>query len=339
MNICIRNPQTKEWTSSVGRSGGGGVSPAIRDTYAGYKDRSHYYQERPHITGEYIVYRPDDDAYLPTYIARTADIPALNDGTGLGAGLGVGARNNLANNITITREIHASMETAGVAIPIIDMNDISVFIITSMDGADWLPCREYQAWAYRDFVYDEHRNTKKSYMSPYSSHSAFNNTILVNQIVTIPVSNIAPNIVFNISRNENNSVYFERNDATGSRVRMCDNEYARMGYRGFYTRITMDVGAVVVPPPPGWGGGPAVYYNIASSSSPPVPVTVLSTAHLPAPEETDDEEHQCILCFKFSVNARFSPCEHKVCCSACYSKMTKNECPVCRAVITRVMNV
>ena len=336
MNICIRDPRTREWTSSVTRRGSneGGMSPAMRDTYAGYKDRPHYYQEKPHITGEYIVYRPDDDAYLPTYIARTADIPALNDGTGLGAGLGVGARNNLANNITITREIHVSMETAGVAIPIIDMNDISVFIITSMDGTDWLPCREYQAWAYRDFVYDEHRNIKKSYMSPYSSHSAFNNTVLVNQIVTIPVSNIAPNIVFNISRNENNSVYFERNDATGSRVRMCDNEYARMGYRGFYTRITMDVGAVVVSPPPGWGGGPAVYYNLVSS--PPV---LLSTAHLPAPEETDDEEHQCILCFKFSVNARFSPCEHKVCCSACYSKMVKNECPVCRAVITRVMNV
>jgi hypothetical protein len=209
------------------------------------------------------------------------------------------------------------------AIPIIDMNDISVFIITAIDGADWLPCREYQAWAYRDFIYDQHRSIKKSYMSPYSSSAAFNDTILANQIVTIPISNIAPNIVFNISRNENNSVYFERNDLTGSRVRMCDNEYARAGYRGFYTRITMDVGAVVVPPPPGWGGGPAV----------------LSTSHIPAPEETDDEEHQCILCFKFSVNVRFSPCEHTVCCSACYSKLVKNECPVCRAMITRVMNV
>ena len=338
MNICIRDPRTREWTSSVTRRGSNemGVSPAIRDTYAGYKDRPHYYQEKPHITGEYIVYRPDNDPYLPTYIARTADIPALNDGTGLGAGLGVGARNNLADNIIITQEIHDSMVSAASSsvTPIIDMNDISVFIITSMDGADWMPCREYQAWAYRDFVYDEHRNIKKSYMSPYSSHSAFNNTVLVNQIVTIPVSNIAPNIVFNISRNENNSVYFERNDATGSRVRMCDNEYARSGYRGFYTRITMDPGIVVVPPPPGWGGGPAVYYNRVSS----LPV-LLSTVHLPSPEETDDEEHQCILCFKFSVNARFSPCEHKVCCSACYSKMAKNECPVCRAVITRVMNI
>ena len=331
MNICIRNPQTREWTSSVGRSGGG-VSPAIRDTYAGYKDRTnHYYREKPHITGDYIVYRPDNDPYLPTYIARTADIPALNDGTGLGAGLGVGARNNLANNIIITQEIHDSM----AAIPIIDMNDILVFIITAIDGADWLPCREYQAWAYRDFIYDEHRSIKKSYMSRGTSPISYdsNDRILANQMVTIPLSGISSNIVFNVSRNENNSVYFERNDATGSRVRMCDNEYARVGYRGFYTRITMDAGIVVVPPPPPPGGS-TVYYNVASS----LPV-LLSTAHLPAPEETDDEEHQCILCFKYQVNARFSPCEHQVCCSGCYSKMVKNECPVCRAVITRVMNV
>jgi hypothetical protein len=278
-------------------------SPASADqkaAYIAYKSRHHYYRETPytHETG-ISIFRENNNSYMATYF-----------------------------------KLVGSVRNPNAKYPIIDMNDISVFIITSMDGADWLPCREYQAWAYRDFVYDEHRNIKKSYMSQYSSHMAFNNTVLVNQVVTIPVSNIAPNIVFNISRNENNSVYFERNDATGSRVRMCDNEYARSGYRGFYTRITMDVGAVVVPPPPGWGGGPAVYYNLVSS--PPV---LLSTVHLPAPEETDDEEHQCILCFKFSVNARFSPCEHQVCCSACYSKMVKNECPVCRAVITRVMNI
>ena len=352
MDICIRDPITREWTSTVNRRGSNergvlpamreltssvsrGMSPAMRDTYAGYKDRPNdYNQEKPHIAGNYIVYRPDNDPYLPTYIAHTADIPALNDGTDLGAGL---ARNNLV----ITQEVHDTMSSAASSsvTPIIDMNDISVFIITSMDGADWMHCRDYQAWAYRDFVYDEHRNIKKSYMSQYSSHLAFNNTVLVNQIVTIPISNIAPNIVFNISRNENNSVYFERNDLTGSRVRMCDNEYARAGYRGFYTRITMDPGIVVVPPPPhphpsSGGGGHATYYNVVSS----LPV-LLSTAHLPAPEETDDEEHQCILCFKFSVNARFSPCEHNVCCSACYSQFSKNECPVCRAVITRVMNI
>ena len=324
MNICIRDPITREWTSSVGRSGG--VSPAIRDAYAGYKERPNYYREKPHMAGEYIVYRPDNDPYLPTYIARLADIPdnardVLNNRTG---------------TVIITREIHDTMSSSPM--PIMDMDDVAVFIVDNpaMSRANWLPAREYQVWAYRDFIYDEHRSIKKSYMSRGTSPVAYesNDRILANQMVTIPLSSISSNIVFNISRNDNNSVYFERNDAAGSRVRICDNEYARAGYLGFYTRITMDPGVTVIPPSPSYlsDSVTAVYYNAGAAATP-----LLSTAHLPDPEETDNEEHQCILCFKFRVNARFSPCEHTVCCSACYSKMTKNECPGCRAVITRVM--
>jgi hypothetical protein len=327
MNICIRVPGTTEWSSSVLH-----VTPGIRDTYAEYKERPNYYREAPYLTREYIVYRPDNDPYLPTYIARVADIPALIENgvaTGIGAGLGVGLRNNLANNINITREIHDTMEFGGKSIPIMDLNDISVFIVDNpgMARANWLPARSYQIWAYRDFIYDPHRNIKKSYMSRNTSHVAYesNDNILANQIVTIPVANISPNIVFNISRNENNSVYFERNDTTVSRTRICDNEYARAGYLGFYTRLTMDPEIVTTLHVEGERGA--------------LPTQQLSIAHLSEPAETDDEEHQCILCFKYQVNARFSPCEHKVCCSACYSKMSKNECPVCRAEVTRVMNV
>lgn len=321
MDICIRIPGTGNWSSSVNH-----VTPAIRGAYAEYKERPHYYQETPYLTTEYIVYRPENDPYLPTYTARIEDIPALNDGTGIGDGIGVGQRNNLANNITITQAVHESMEYTGKAIPIMDMYDVSVFIVDNpaMGRANWLPARLYQAWAYRDFVYDRHRSIKKSYMSRGTFHFSNDHDILPNQIVTIHVDNIAPNIVFNISRNENNSVYFERNDEFRTRVRICDNQYARSGYLGFYTRLTMDPGIIVIPPP---GGGAA-----AASA-------LLSTAHLPDPEEIDDEEHQCILCFKYRINAKFSPCEHQVCCSECYSKMAKNECPVCRAEITRVMNV
>ena len=327
MDICIRIPGTGNWSSSVRD-----VTPAIRSAYAEYKERPHYYRETPYLTTSYIVYRPDNDPYLPTYTARIQDIPALNDGSGIGDGIGVGQRNNLANNIMITQAVHESMEHAGKAIPIIDMYDVSVFIVDnpSMGRANWLPARSYQAWAYRDFMYDRHRSIKKSYMSRGTFHISNDHDILPNQIVTIHVDNIAPNIVFNISRNENNSVYFERNDEFRTRVRICDNEYARSGYLGFYTRLTMDPGIVVIPPPSvGAGVGAAA----AAASA------LLSTAHLSDPEETDDEEHQCILCFRFRVNARFSPCEHQVCCAACYSKMSKNVCPVCRADITRVMNV
>ena len=327
MDICIRDPNTREWTSSR-RS----IPPAMRDTYAQYKERPHYYRETPYLTPEYIVYRPDNDPYLPTYIARVEDIPALNDGTGIGAGIGVGQRNNLANNITITTAINERMESIGHAIPIIDLNDISAFITDSAvvgatARANWFPARAYQSWAYRDFMYDRNRSIRKSYMSRGTSPFVYevDARILANQIVTIPMTDIDVNIVFTIGRNENNSVYLERNDATGSRLRICDNEYARAGYLGFYTRITMDPGMIVMPPPPPplSGAGPGL----------------LSISHISAPEETDDTEHQCILCVQFRVNARFSPCEHQVCCSECYSQLSKNECPVCRAVITRVMNV
>ena len=321
MDIWIRIPRTNHWTSSVTY-----VTPGIRGAYAEYKERPHYYRETPYLTTEYIVYRPDNDPYLPTYTARIEYIPALNDGTGIGNGIGVGQRNNLANNITISRAIHDTMEHTGKAIPIMDMNDVSVFIVDNpgMGRANWLQARSYQAWAYRDFMYDCHRSIKKSYMSRGTFYLSNDDQILANQIVTIHVDDIAPNIVFNISRNDNNSVYFERNDEYRTRVRICDNEYARSGYLGFYTRLTMDPGMIVIP----------AHVAAVATASP-----LLSTLHLPNPEETDDEQHQCILCFKYRINAKFSPCEHKVCCSSCYSKMSKNECPVCRAEITSIMNV
>lgn len=328
MNICLRISGSTVWSASVLH-----VTPAIRDAYTKYKERHHYYRETPYLTDQYIVYRPDNDPYLPTYIAWIADIPDLRDENGNDI------RNrstiNSAHHVLITPEIHDTLMLHGRATPILDIDDISVFIVDNpaMGRANWVPARAYQIWAYRDFMYDPHRSVKKSYMSRDTSRHTYesNDNILANQIVTIDVANIAPNIVFNISRNDNNSVYFERNDAAGSRVRICDNEFARAGYLGFYTRLTMDPGMIVTPPSSSHQGGLAAV--------PAVPTHQLSIAHLPEPAETDDEQHQCILCFKYQVNARFSPCEHTVCCSACYSKMTKNECPVCRAEITRVMNV
>jgi hypothetical protein len=329
MDICIRDLNTREWTSSR-RS----IPPAMRDTYAQYKERPHYYRETPYLTPEYIVYRPNNDPYLPTYIARVEDIPALNDGTGIGAGIGVGQRNNLANNITITSAIHERMESIGHAIPIMDLNDVYVFItdpaVVGGGRANWFHAREYQTWAYLDFMYDRNKSIKKSYVSRNTPTNAYisDGRILANQIVTLPDLNIDTHIIFNISRNENGSVYLERNNTGGgTRTRICDNEYARTGYLGFYTRITMDPGIVVIPPPP-----------------PPhglAPPALLSIAHISALEETDDDdvEDQCIMCVRYRINTRFSPCEHTVCCSECYLKFSKNECPVCRAVITRVMNI
>lgn len=335
MDICIRNPETSRWSSSVLQ-----VTPPLRSAYSEYKERPHYYREIPYFARNHIVYRPDNDPYSPTYIACISDIRASGTWPDLE---NIIQMNNSDNNIileglhggsfVITREIHDTLENARIAIPIMDLNDVSVFIVDDpqMGRANWMSARFYQAWAYRDFMYDTHRSIKKSYRSPGTSPATYNNnySILHNQMVTIDATGILPNIVFNISRNDNNSVYFERNDEFHTKVRICDNEYARMGYLGFYTRLTMDPGIVVIPPMSPWH--PIIGAGAAAAAA------TLSTAHLHDPEETDDDEHQCKLCFKFRINTRFSPCEHTVCCSVCYSKLTKNTCPVCRAEITRVM--
>ena len=310
MDIWIRHLNAASWTRPA---------PALRDAYVNYKEREHYYREVPFITGNYIVYRPENDPYLPTYIAHVDDVSATataattqntrpeSDGPG--------------HHLTVRQNVHDRLTTA---LPIIDMNDVYAFIISNSATlrSSWMPCRTYQAWAYRDFVYDPNRSIKTSYMSPYSSYLVFNSSTLVNQMVTIDLPDLPPNIVFNVSRNINNSVFFERNDAQGSRVRMCDNEYARVGYLGYYTRITMDIGIVVVPP----------------SSSNTHPTHLLSTDHLYSQQETNDETAQCILCNTYAINVKFSPCEHATCCSGCYSKLSKNECPVCIAPILRLMS-
>jgi|LauGreDrversion4_2_1035121.scaffolds.fasta_scaffold487399_1 hypothetical protein len=321
MDIWTRPSNTGPWTRP---------EPALREAYVNYKEREHYYRECPFITGDYIVYRPENDPYLPTYVARVDDITH----TATAATRATAATTDEANDsdeasgasgpgthLTVRQGVHERLVTA---MPIIDMNDVCAFIISNAVGSrsNWMPCRDYQAWAYRDFIYDPHRSIKKSYMSPYSSYLVFNRSTLVNQIVTIELDNLPPNIVFNVSRNENNSVYFERNDAQGSRVRMCDNAYARAGYLGYYTRMTMDVGMVVILPP---------------SSPPPHSTPTLSTHHLSDQQETGDESNQCILCNTYAINVKFSPCEHATCCSGCYSKLSKNECPVCRAHILRLL--
>jgi hypothetical protein len=187
--------------------------------------------------------------------------------------------------------------------PIADFEDVRVFLL-DLNPVDWYAARNYQVWAYYDFMYDNQQ--KKTYASK--------NSIRSPSTVEIDIDGLFPNIIFSISRNENNSVYYERNDERGTRVRICDNHMARIGYRGFYTRMTMDVGMIITPPPP-------PLQQVAESL----------LDGLPPVEHTDIEEEQCILCYTNKKNITLSPCNHNIMCSACYVKLEKkNECPVCR---------
>ena len=199
--------------------------------------------------------------------------------------------------------------------PAIDMADVKVFL-TDVVNANWFKARDYQAWAYRDFLFDVAEPQVKYYASRHSSHLFFQ-TSHYRDVVTIELDGLAPNIIFKLSRNENGSVYYEKNDRNASRVRICDCETARSGYLGFYRRMT-DVGDFIITPAP-----------IAVPAPAPAPAPVQDTQSI----QTDNEEEQCIMCFRNKSTLRLHPCGHKVMCPECYNKMEKGECPICRSDI------
>ena len=266
--------------------------PDFAAAYLHYKSRPAYSPEVPaDYNNQFIVYRESNDCYMPTRIQRTDTWEAY---------------------------------------PIMDCADVKVFL-QDAEPVNWYPARNYQMWAFRDFIYDLARPVRKFYASKYSSHLFFQRGSFQwgssAQFVTdIDIDGLPPNIIFSLSRNDNGSVYYERNDAQGTRVRICDHEGARSGFRGFYNRITMDPGVIVTPP--------------QQPMQPTQPVTSSSLQLPPGISliQTSVEEDQCIMCYENKKNITFSPCAHNVTCSACYIKLIKpRECPVCKQAIVSLI--
>jgi hypothetical protein len=251
--------------------------------YLHYKSRPMYSPEVPsNYENRFLVYRQENNCYMPTRI-QCSD----------------------------TGDVHAIMDCA----------DVRVFL-QDAEPVNWYPARNYQMWAFRDFIYDPARPERKFYASKYSSHLFFQRGSTNRNVTDIDLDGLPPNIIFSISRNENGSVYYERNDAHGTRVRICDHEGARAGFRGFYTRITMDPGIIVTPPQQ-----PMPSYT--ASSAVPLQLPPLISA-----VKTNVDEDQCIMCYENAKNLRFSPCAHSIVCSECYLRLMKpRECPVCKQVI------
>ena len=258
--------------------------PDFAAAYMQYKARPVYSPEVPsNYENRFLVYRVENNCYMPTRIQRS--------------------------------------DTGGTY-AIMDCADVKVFL-QDAETVNWYPARNYQMWAFRDFIYDPARPERKFYASKYSSHLFFQRGSTNRNVTDIDLDGLPPNIIFSISRNENGSVYYERNDAHGTRVRICDHEGARAGFRGFYTRITMDPGIIVTPPQQ-----PMPSYT--ASCSIPLQLPPLISA-----VKTNVEEDQCILCYENAKNLRFSPCAHTIACSECYVKLMKpRECPVCKQSIS-----
>lgn len=292
--------------------GGGGSEwvPAPLEwvaAYVNYKNRPTYSPETPVTyttsTASLTVYREGNDCYMPTRI-----------------------------QCNITGAIH----------PIMDCADVRVFL-QDADPVNWYPARDYQMWAYRDFVYDPTRPVRKFYASKYSSHLFFQRGSANGSaaVVDIDIDGLPPNIIFSMSRNgaagagagNSSHVFYERNDAHSTRVRICDHEGARAGFRGFYTRITMDPGIIITPPPFQQQQQQQHLQTVTSTIALPLPNGLATTVN-----PTDDEDDQCILCYTNRKNIEFSPCAHCVTCSECYVKMIKpRECHICRQPIVQLI--
>ena len=270
----------------------------LKMVFTQYKNKPSYHPEIPHYNEDGLkIYRDDNNHYNPTYALNTQ------------------GRGN-------------------IPVPIIDMDDVKVFL-TDLPSANWVKARDYQAWAYRDFIYDPNNAPIKYYASRHSSHLFFQTSNHRN-VTTIELDGVPPNIIFNMSRNDNGSVYYEKNDSRTTRVRICDNESARSGYLGYYRRMT-DVGDFII------SAAPAVA-PVSSDPYGPDYQDFAAFLHqpknnkLPLPSgtriiETNVEEEQCILCFKNKSSLKLHPCSHKIICPECYTKLEKPECPVCRGQI------
>ena len=241
------------------------------------------------------ILRTDNNCYMPTYITEKII------------------------NYTPSQEMQENNE-----LPIIDWNDIRLFLINTNMPDNWYNARSYQTWTYIDFMYD---NKEVKYYASRGSYVNYNDEVETTdqhrriQYNIIDIDNIAPNIIFSIKRNSNSSVSFVREN--NHCVRICDDERARAGYRGYHARMTMDIGMIITPPTPGAVSSPIQHHII--------PSTIIAI-------ETDVENEQCILCCKYKKNISFTPCNHNIICSGCYIKLDKGgrECPICKGAINDV---
>jgi hypothetical protein len=218
----------------------------------------------------------------------------------------------VSDSITIKRigdKHHGGIHTIedGVALPIADWNDVKVFLL-DVPEVEWYGARNYQTWAYYDFMYsgDVIRNYKSK------------GSVDIPNYIEMPIDGLYSNIIFSLSRNDNGTIFYEKNDERKTRVRISDNQLARRGYYGFYRRMTMDVGMMV----------PAPAAAVAMLS---VPVDVVV-------EQTLNDEIMCITCNDNKQNIQFLPCKHTAICSVCYPKLDKSrQCPVCKQVINEIV--
>ena len=183
---------------------------------------------------------------------------------------------------------------------------VKVFLL-DQDPVQWYDSRMYQQWAYYHFLYSGEE--KILYASRDSNCSGQS-----HRVVIIDLPDLVPGIIFSMSRNANGSIYYERDDTNRTRVRICDNDYARRHYLAYYHRMTEPIG----------------FHPVSSSQQ------LSSSVQIPSglvEIKTDDEDKQCHICWSLAMNVVYEPCQHSLTCHKCTQQLDKMECPFCRVSI------
>jgi hypothetical protein len=125
---------------------------------------------------------------------------------------------------------------AGSKMPIVDWNNVKVFLsdVIDMDGnnlpAAWHDARPYQTWAYFDFMYSSKQQllyySEESELNDDIAHSAKHNhnDLADSDNIIIALKGLEANIVFNMFRNRDGSICYQKNDKNSTQIKICDSD-------------------------------------------------------------------------------------------------------------------
>jgi len=114
----------------------------------------------------------------------------------------------------------------GKIIPIADWSNVKIFLL-DQNPVNWYNARNYQSYAYFDFIYDNKE------IKFYKSKGTYG----YNDHIEIDIDDLDTNIIFSISRDTNGTIFYQNNGEYQTKVRISDSEIARNGYFGFYNRV------------------------------------------------------------------------------------------------------
>jgi hypothetical protein len=197
-------------------------------------------------------------------------------------------------------------------IPIINFDDINVFMMM-----EWRSARNYQQWCYADYLYSG--KDVKHYMSAGTSNLSLENgleyTVIFNGMPDSP--QIPPNIVFSVLKNENGTVFYQRNYGERVKVRMSDCKQAMNHYIDNLRRRA--------------AAGEPRFIAFKQKLCLPGDLVISSS--------TNDDD-MCIVCNDTKKNIMFLPCGHDHTCSLCWPMLTnKEKCPYCKQQIINIVKL